>query len=51
MLCLIRNLCLVKAAKPFLKPVDSVALQVEDYYDIVLNPIDLTTMKKKILNN
>ncbi|PAA84200.1 hypothetical protein BOX15_Mlig006432g3 [Macrostomum lignano] len=33
---------------PFLEPVDVVALGLHDYYDIVTQPMDLSTMRKKI---
>ncbi|KAJ1664138.1 hypothetical protein EV178_004350 [Coemansia sp. RSA 1646] len=33
---------------PFLKPVDPVALGIPTYFDIVKNPMDLSTIQKKI---
>ncbi|XP_052796528.1 histone lysine acetyltransferase CREBBP-like isoform X2 [Mya arenaria] len=33
---------------PFRLPVDPVALQIPDYYDIVRKPMDLSTIKKKL---
>ncbi|PIA16200.1 Bromodomain-domain-containing protein [Coemansia reversa NRRL 1564] len=36
------------SAWPFLKPVDPVALGVPTYFDIVKNPMDLSTIQRKI---
>ncbi|KAJ1951965.1 hypothetical protein EC988_003813, partial [Linderina pennispora] len=35
-------------AYPFLEPVDPVAMNCPDYFDIIKQPMDLTTMKKKL---
>lgn len=35
---------------PFLKPVDPIALQVPDYYDIVKEPMDLGTVERNLKN-
>ena len=35
----------------FLNPVDTVGLGLHDYFDIVLHPMDLASVKKKLLNN
>ncbi|KAJ2611663.1 hypothetical protein H4S08_003050 [Coemansia sp. RSA 1365] len=37
-----------ESAWPFLKPVDPVALGVPTYFDIVKNPMDLSTIQRKI---
>ena len=39
------------ASAPFLKPVDAIKLQVPDYYRIIKQPMDLTTVKKRLENN
>ncbi|XP_056133383.1 bromodomain testis-specific protein [Lampris incognitus] len=36
---------------PFQKPVDAVALHLPDYYTIITNPMDLSTIKKRLHNN
>uniref|UniRef100_A0A3P8VKN0 Bromodomain-containing protein 2 n=1 Tax=Cynoglossus semilaevis TaxID=244447 RepID=A0A3P8VKN0_CYNSE len=36
---------------PFRQPVDAVALHLPDYYTIIKNPMDLGTIKKRLLNN
>jgi hypothetical protein len=33
---------------PFLEPVDAETLKLYDYYDIIKDPVDLGTMKKKL---
>ncbi|KAK9712288.1 hypothetical protein K7432_007222 [Basidiobolus ranarum] len=38
-------------AGPFLKPVDHVKMQIPDYPKIVKNPMDLSTIEKKLNNN
>ncbi|CAH9121940.1 unnamed protein product [Cuscuta epithymum] len=35
----------------FLKPVDPVAFNIPDYFDIITNPMDLGTIKSKLRNN
>ncbi|XP_051533600.1 bromodomain-containing protein 3-like isoform X5 [Myxocyprinus asiaticus] len=35
-------------AWPFYKPVDAEALELHDYHEIIKNPMDLSTVKKKI---
>ena len=34
----------------FLDPVDALSLGLKDYYDVIPNPMDLSTVKKKIPN-
>jgi len=36
---------------PFLQPVDPIYLGIPDYYKIIQNPIDLSTIEKKLRNN
>ena len=36
----------IKNAEPFLKPVDPVALDCLDYFDIITEPIDLGTIEQ-----
>ncbi|XP_020488660.2 bromodomain testis-specific protein isoform X2 [Labrus bergylta] len=36
---------------PFRQPVDAVALRLPDYYTIIKNPMDLSTIKKRLQNN
>jgi len=38
-------------AWPFLKPVDTKALNIPDYFTIIKNPMDITTVKKRLDNN
>lgn len=38
----------VAYAWPFYKPVDAVALEIPDYYEIIKKPMDLGTAKKKL---
>ncbi|KAJ3289655.1 Bromodomain-containing protein 4 [Borealophlyctis nickersoniae] len=45
--CLIAWLKHQPAAEPFLKPVDPVALNVPDYFDIVKKPMDISTIRRK----
>ncbi|XP_042272544.1 bromodomain testis-specific protein isoform X1 [Thunnus maccoyii] len=35
---------------PFRQPVDAVALRLPDYYTIITNPMDLSTIKKRLQN-
>ena len=37
-------------APPFQIPVDPVALQIPDYFDVVKEPMDLATIKEKLNN-
>ncbi|KAM0335072.1 hypothetical protein ACHAQA_000106 [Verticillium albo-atrum] len=36
---------------PFIVPVDPVALQIPQYYSLIKNPMDLGTIKKKLMTN
>ena len=45
---LTRQLTKLKAALPFLTPVDPVALQLPDYWDVVKHPMDLATVERKL---
>ncbi|RXG44907.1 hypothetical protein VDGE_03830 [Verticillium dahliae] len=36
---------------PFVVPVDPVALQIPQYYSLIKNPMDLGTIKKKLMTN
>ena len=38
-----------KWAKPFMQPVDPVALHIPDYFDIIKNPMDFGTIQKRLL--
>ena len=38
-------------ASPFLKPVDPIQLGIPDYFDVIKQPIDLTTIERKIQTN
>ena len=40
-----------KCAVPFLRPVDPVQLNCLDYFDIIKEPMDLSTVEKKLRNN
>lgn len=39
-----------QCSEPFLNPVDPVALKIPDYYNIVKEPIDLSTVEKNLKN-
>lgn len=40
-----------KSAAPFLYPVDPVALNIPDYFDIIKVPMDLSTIEQNFKNN
>ena len=40
-----------KWSSPFLQPVDPVALGIPDYFDIIKNPMDFSTIQKNIENH
>ena len=44
----LRKLIRRKNAWPFLDPVDPVALQLPDYFDVIKHPMDLMTVKSKL---
>ena len=48
---LINLLWKVKGAYLFHKPVDPVELGIPDYFNIIKNPMDFSTIKKKLSNN
>ena len=43
-----KNILRYKAASPFLNPVDSITLKIPHYYQIVREPMDLTTIKHRL---
>jgi hypothetical protein len=43
----LNNLFEIPSSWPFRHPVDAIAMQVPEYYDIVENPMDLGTLIKK----
>jgi hypothetical protein len=49
LLAVVRALSMLPCAKPFLRPVDVVALNLPDYLEIIGRPMDLGTIKKKLL--
>ena len=44
----ISNIKRIQAAKPFLVPVDTVALKIPTYYDIIKRPMDLKTLEENL---
>lgn len=38
-------------SEPFLKPVDPIALNIPDYFSIIHEPMDLSTVEKNLLNS
>jgi hypothetical protein len=38
-------------SEPFLRPVDTVALNIPDYYDVIKEPMDFSTVEAKIRGN
>ena len=38
-------------SEPFLKPVDAIALNIPDYFTIIKEPMDLSTVERNLLNN
>jgi hypothetical protein len=45
------SLCKFKDSKIFHKPVDPVELGIPDYFDIIKNPMDFSTIKKRLNNS
>lgn len=45
-----KSLWNLNIARPFHYPVDSVALNIPDYYQLVRFPMDMTTIKKRLVN-
>lgn len=45
---MLRSLKRLKDAYPFLVPVDPIKLNIPDYLNVVTNPMDLSTMEKKL---
>lgn len=50
LLSIVRALSSLPCAKPFLKPVDTVGLNIPDYLEIVKKPMDLGTIKKNLVS-
>ena len=48
LLSIVRALSTLPCSKPFQRPVDPLALNILDYFDIVKNPMYLSTIKKKL---
>lgn len=48
LLSIVRALSTLPCSKPFQRPVDPLALNILDYFDIVKHPMDLSTIKKKL---
>jgi uncharacterized coiled-coil protein SlyX len=48
---LLRQLLRHEHGWPFAKPVDPVALNIPDYFDIIKHPMDLGTIKTQLANN
>mmetsp|Transcript_19173 Transcript_19173/g.35016 ORF Transcript_19173/g.35016 Transcript_19173/m.35016 type:complete len:149 (-) Transcript_19173:624-1070(-) len=48
---LLKSLTILPCAKPFMKPIDPVALEIEDYFEVVTKPIDLGTIRKKLISD
>ncbi len=46
---LMNSLCKVKDSEIFHKPVDPVLLGIPDYFDIIKNPMDFSTIKVKLI--
>lgn len=44
----LRNIKKSKSAAAFAKPVDAIALHIPQYYDIIKNPVDLSTMEQRL---
>ncbi|KAI0690697.1 Bromodomain-containing protein [Cytidiella melzeri] len=47
-LSIVRTLKKQKAAVPFLKPVDAVALNIPHYHSVIKHPMDLSTVERKL---
>uniref|UniRef100_A0A0E0DWE9 Bromo domain-containing protein n=1 Tax=Oryza meridionalis TaxID=40149 RepID=A0A0E0DWE9_9ORYZ len=45
---IVRQITSHEWAEPFLKPVDVVGLQLDDYYKIITKPMDFSTIQKKM---
>ncbi|OMJ73567.1 hypothetical protein SteCoe_27696 [Stentor coeruleus] len=50
LLTVVRALCTFPCARPFLKPVNALALDIPDYLEIVTKPMDFATIKSKLNN-
>ena len=44
-----KYLCRYKTALPFLKPVNCVVLKIPDYYKVITRPMDMLTIKRRML--
>ncbi|XP_075247125.1 uncharacterized protein LOC142340425 isoform X2 [Convolutriloba macropyga] len=51
LMTVIRPILNLKCARYFKAPVDPIALRVPSYYDIITNPMDLGSIKKRLDNN
>ena len=48
---ILNQCCKLKGAYYFMEPVDPVKFNIMDYFDIITQPMDLGTVKKKLTHN